>query len=704
MLKASFLTLLEKTAASRLFSFAVLAVAGLLAYSPGLNGEFLWDDSWLVQQNPFFKSPVFIFEVFRHYLFLEGTSTYYRPIQNISYMPDYWLWNGNPYGYHLSNILFHVVSGWLLFRLVNKVLPVLSRANEEKSKEQPTQNFLTKHRTAIAFVVALIWVVHPIHNAAVAYVSGRADSLASMFALAAWLLYLNARRFVSVAVRFGLYAIALLLCLLAVCSKEIAIVWFSLFVFYTLVFDKGPRLREKLAAFAGVALVVCCCWWLRHLPAGPAAGVAADDTKPPIAERGIMALRALGDYTGLIFFPANLHMDRTVYRTEAYSNMRTWQASIWLEYLSLIGAATLAVFTILCWKNLPGRRLRIFGAGWFMIGFLPISNLFPLNAQAAEHWIYMPSFGFLLFLAGCVAAMPARARTVAVTIALVAIPALIFRTSKRAYEWADAERFYVQTIQSGGGSARINLNLALVYSSRGDVKKAEQMLRGTLRHAPDYLPARLNLGINLLNQGRGKEAEEFLKFDKTETQKMAAEQPHTWSAALNLAKLRHSQKRSAEALSILDESMPSYPNNWDLVELKARILRETSGAGAAIPGVETYAKAHWWHYNSQMALGRLRSAQGDADGAIGALQNAGKLDVHAVAPFEEIAHIFFEEKKFGEAAQASKCAIHRDPNQIRQYLFLATIYEQMGRKEDAAAVIRTAEELRKTVGGDFKHL
>jgi len=45
---------------------------------------------------------------------------------------------------------------------------------------------------AVALLVALVWIVHPIHNAAVAYISGRADSLAAVFALSAWLLLLKA--------------------------------------------------------------------------------------------------------------------------------------------------------------------------------------------------------------------------------------------------------------------------------------------------------------------------------------------------------------------------------------------------------------------------------------------------------------------------------------------------------------------------------
>jgi protein O-mannosyl-transferase len=697
------LKLLQKIAGSRLLSLAVLIAAGLLAYAPVLNGQFLWDDTWLVGQNPFFKSPVFSFEVFRHYLYLEGTSTYYRPVQNLSYMVDYWLWNSNTFGYHLANVLFHALSGYLLFRLVEKLLPTLAGSEAEKHGCQPVVDFCVQQRAAVAFIVALVWVIHPIHNAAVAYVSGRADSLASLFAVSAWLTFLNARRTASRAVRLLCLAASPVLCLLALGSKEIAIVWILLFVFHTLAFDKSSGFRTKLWTLVGLGMVIGFYCWLRHLPAA-VHGVAPAAPAPAFAMRLILFLRALGDYTSLIFFPGSLHMDRTVYQTGPYYTLAAWQNGIWFEYLSVIGAAALAVFGLLCWKKLPGRRLRIFAAGWFVIGFLPISNLFPLNAQVAEHWIYMPSFGFMLFVAGCLPALPARVRTAAAALCIVALPALMWRTASRAYEWADDERFYSQTVRAGGGSARVNLNLALVYSRKGDLAKAEKMMRQTLAIDPDYIAAKLNLGMNLLRQGRDREAEQFLKFDKAATEQMARTQPHTWSAALNMACMHYNAKDNAAALAILDEAIPRYPGNWELVELKARILGETAGAPAAIPVVEEYARGFWWHYPSAMMLGRLRAVAGESDAAVAALRRAGSLDVHAAEPFAEIARVRFGEKKFAEACEAQQKAVRRDPDQLAQYLFLASLLDQLGRKEEAGEALARAEELRRSVQADARHL
>ena len=96
---------------SRLGSWLLCLFAGGLIYAPALGGDLIWDDYYLVRENPFFRSPVFGWEVFRHYLFFDSFSTYYRPIQNWSYMLDYWLWRGDPAGYHLTNLLLHGGSG-----------------------------------------------------------------------------------------------------------------------------------------------------------------------------------------------------------------------------------------------------------------------------------------------------------------------------------------------------------------------------------------------------------------------------------------------------------------------------------------------------------------------------------------------------------------------------------------------------------------
>ena len=95
---------------------------GIGVHIPSLTGELLWDDIVLVNDNPLIKSPALILEAFRHYLFPDAYTGHYRPVQTISYTFDYLFWNKEAYGYHLSNVLWHVLSGILLYYLLRRIL------------------------------------------------------------------------------------------------------------------------------------------------------------------------------------------------------------------------------------------------------------------------------------------------------------------------------------------------------------------------------------------------------------------------------------------------------------------------------------------------------------------------------------------------------------------------------------------------------
>ena len=88
---------------------------------------------------------------------------------------------------------------------------------------------------------------------------------------------------------------------------------------------------------------------------------------------------------------------------------------------SILGAAVLSYGAFRKGKAQP---IRILGVAWFILAYLPVSNLFPLNATVAEHWLYLPSVGFLIFAAGCLLELSNRSRRVAIAFACVACAGL----------------------------------------------------------------------------------------------------------------------------------------------------------------------------------------------------------------------------------------------------------------------------------------
>jgi protein O-mannosyl-transferase len=669
----------------------LLVVIGVIVRAPALQGQRIWDDQYLSLDNPFIKSPLLILESLRHRLFLDSFSAHYRPVQNISYFADYFFWNTDEFGFHLTNVLLHVGSGILLYFLLRQLLASLCLHDMQLA----VRNRVLKRLPWIshaAFLVALLWVVHPVHSAAIDYISGRADSLAFFFAAAGWLLFLRGRRNKQRFFRASLYALAALSGLLALLSREIAVIWIVLFLAHVFLVERRLPRRFRIGAFICCAGVVLLYFGCRQLPQQRIAPVRQGGWGAPV--RAALMARALGDYGRLMVFPANLNLERTVFDPIGYQSNTTWRKEIRVEYLSILGLFLLAAFIFGSVKHGPGQHMRIFGAGWFLAAYLPVSNIVELNATVAEHWLYLPSVGFLIFVAGCALELPRRHWKIAATTALVATAALSARSYVRSTDWVTAETFYRRTLAAGGTSPRTGLNLAQIYSNRGQYADAEKILRKVLQLAPDYPTAQNNLASALSHEGKTKEAEAMFALIEKKSLETRKEYPMTWIGAVNLARLRHNAGDNQSAIAILDRTRKDYPDVWEAVSLESELTRETQGAEAALRLVENFTRDNWWHYGATLALGRLYAQKNEAGLAEAALRRASRLDVHETEALRQLVFMRLCQNRFEEAVLTQRRAIARQPDEPRQYILLSNILEKMGRTEEARATLAKASHLR----------
>ncbi|MDQ2868073.1 MAG: tetratricopeptide repeat protein [Verrucomicrobiota bacterium] len=663
--------------------FLLLAAIGLLVRLPALSGQFIWDDTYLISGNPFIKSPLLALEAFRHHLFLDSLSPHYRPVQNISFMVDYFFWNTDPAGYHLTNILLHVASGLLLYQLLRCLL--LSANGWLKTTA--TASFTKR---IVPFVVALLWMVHPVHSAAVDYISGRADSLAFLFACASWLLVIKSRTVRARWLRFAAIAAALLSGFLAICSREIALIWIVLFLVDSLLL-RPSNWRTKAATVAACALLLFSYATVRNLAehrsnAGP---------EPwPVSLRAVMMLRSLGDYGRLMVFPSNLHMERTVFYSENFTARDDWRYSGSSEYLSLLGTLVAAVLLFGCLKPGDGQRLRVAGTIWFAVGYLPISNIVKLNATCAEHWLYLPSVGLLLFAAGCVVAMPRRVQQSFAVAVMLAVVGLSVRSWIRSTDWQDDTTFYRRTCAAGGISARVAVNLARAYGIKGDLAKAEQTLRRIVAISPDYPVARNNLADILTREGKTKEAEVLFARLTEQAAENRKNYPRTWIAIYNLAAARSKTNQSKDAIAILDRARADYPQVWELISLEAELMRRDNRPQDGLRLVDDFVQRNWWHHAARLAQGKLYAAANDYPHAVEALRYAALLDVHDVEALDVLTELYARRHQFADAVATQKRAVARDPYEPRQYILLAEMLEKSGRGKDATAAREQVSRLQ----------
>jgi len=671
-------------------SCLLLVLIGVIVRAPALSGQLLWDDNHLITENPFIRSPLLILEAFRHHLFPNSLGGHYRPVQTISYIFDYLIWNGDNYGFHLSNVLWHVIGGCLLYKLLQYLLRSLIKTVPEA--EPGSANWLSAPiMNTAAFFAALLWVVHPVHSAAIDYVSGRADSLACVFACGGWLLYLRGRTLDRRLFRLTAYGLAASLALLAVCSRESGFLWLFLFLFHLFAFDRKATLKAKLLVLAGCIVLTGVYAGLRQLPPRSLANETASN---PPQSRGVLMLRALGDYGQLLVWPANLHMERTIESYDTQESKEVWKDAIPIPYLTYAGVVFGAVLLYGAFRPGRARATRLFGASWFLLAYLPISNLIQLNATVAEHWLYLPSIGFFVFIVGCALELPRPAWKFAMAAACLALVGLSVRSFIRSSDWVNPETFYRRTLLAGGSSVRMAVNLASIYSQRGENAKAETILRKVLRVDPTYVVARNNLASALSGQGKSAEAEEMAASASKPTAAERENYPRTWTAALSLAHVAHNRNDDQSALAIIEKARADYPGTWKLVSFQAELLRRTQGAAAAFPLVQKFAQDNWWHCEAAIALGRLYCEMGDVARAEEAWRHASWLDVHDVDALNLWAQMEVRLGHFSNAIKVQRRALSRQSAQPRQYLILSDILTKMGRPDEARAALAQASEMK----------
>ncbi len=162
-----------------------------LVYGNTLLNGFTLDDYLYIFNNPAVTSPS-VSGLFA----ATKDSNVFRPVTFAALALNWAAGGANAWGYHLVNLLLHGTVTVLLYLVLRKLLEIVPQG------------------ATVAWAVALLFAVHPIHTEAVASIVGRSELLAAGFLLAAWFLHLNDEPFP-----------ALLCFVVALLAKESAVVF-----------------------------------------------------------------------------------------------------------------------------------------------------------------------------------------------------------------------------------------------------------------------------------------------------------------------------------------------------------------------------------------------------------------------------------------------------------------------------------------------
>ncbi len=453
-----------------LLAGALIALAGVLAYSNSFSGAFVFDDGFAVANNPSIRQ---LWPLSVPLSPPPGLTIGGRPILNLSFALNYALSGTDAWSYHALNLLIHVAAGLTLFALLRRTLrlPLLR------------ERFGTD-ATFLAAAIALLWVVHPVQTESVTYISQRAESLMSLCYLLTLYAFIRARE--ASAKKTAWIVACVAACLLGMGTKEVMVTAPILVLLYDRTFLAGT-FREAWRQRGPLHAALMATWL-------PLAWLLADVSKRSVGlglgvspwHYALTQAGAIVHYLVLVAWPYPLVID---YGTRLVGSP--------LEVLPQI-VIVLALLAGTGWALVHRPALGFAGA-WFFLILAPTSSFIPLVLDpVTEHRLYLPLAAVLaLVILGLYRLIGHRVLAVAAVLAFL----LGLATLLRNEDYQNPLELWAQTAAAAPGNPRAQNNYGELLLQDNRPVEAIDRFKAAVQLRPDYAEALNNWGNALVQVG-----------------------------------------------------------------------------------------------------------------------------------------------------------------------------------------------------------
>uniref|UniRef100_A0A8C7Y041 dolichyl-phosphate-mannose--protein mannosyltransferase n=1 Tax=Oryzias sinensis TaxID=183150 RepID=A0A8C7Y041_9TELE len=650
--------------------YAALVAACALCYGNSLHGELVHDDVWAIVNNPDVRAGSSLRSIFSNDFWgkkmADNTShKSYRPLCVLTFKLNVVLGGLTPLYFHLVNVCLHICATCLLLHTCERHV------------------FQQAH---LAFITALLFAVHPVHTEAVSGIVGRADVLACVLFLLAFLSYTRSVGAASSEDSLpgtespAALLISLLLGTCAMLVKETGITVFGVCLLYDalvlcrkslmrkLIFDVGCLMAwsslwngceswrgETFVYFLQVAFILSVRLWVMG---GSMPLFSEQDNpasfSPHLLTRTLTFLYLLVFNAWLLLAPAVLCYD--------------WQVgSIPLvESLGDVRNVATGLLVVLLVSSLHFLKLPcapVVGILFLGFPFIPASNLFfRVGFVVAERVLYMPSMGYCILVTYGLGRLCSTAAGWCATLLkgsmLLLLLLFSWKTVQQNTVWLSREALF--RLYPRHASALNNLG-----TLTNSLETAEHYYRKALDINPQHNRALFNLGNLLRTQGKDKEAEALLKNS-------IRYGPHFADAFSSLASLYADQERFVEAKEVYIKGIKNCPDSSDLHNNYGVFLVNTGEGELAAAHYQRAIQLKPAHYVAMANLGRLLRASNENDEAESwfkrALQIARKVDV-----LTPLGALYYNTGRFYEALQVYREAAALQPRSTDILLALAQV-------------------------------
>lgn len=584
-----------------------LAIITIILYWPVKGFEFTnWDDQVYVTGNTLILglSGENIRRIFSEYLM--GN---YHPLVLLSYALEYEIDGLNPGLFHITNLLFHIGAGLILFFCFGEF----------------------GFNKLISGILALLFLIHPFHVESVAWVSERKDVMYGFFWIAAWYAWLQSKAYDK------WYGIGILLFILSCLSKGMAVTLPAILIASEWIKNKDLSKINwvKLIPF----FILSIGFGILAVYAQKGGGNVREDNTYGSWDQIRVAAWGIWFYLSRTLVPFDLSLFYEYPKIE--KNGMPWQFTAAFVFIII----SIPAYIFFLWKK---SKIAISGMLVFLAILFPVSQIFPVgNAIAADRYHYIPSIGLLLVL-GWIFSQVEKNKLFGGILSIWMI-ALLYISYHRIMIWKSPETLWNATIERNPEIMFAYKNLAKYLEKKGKVDEAEQIYRNALQQDSSYAEGWNELGVILKNKGRNDEAYPLF----VQSVKLDSINKEAW---LNIGTWHDRRGETQEARIAYEKSLAIDSNYAEVWNNYANSLSRTKDHGLAdiyfqkaisiYPG---YAEA----YNNR---GTNFAIQGKFDSAQICLLQAMEVQSNYAEPAYNLAHVFLQQKKMKEGVDWMKKA------------------------------------------------
>ena len=523
-----------------LFTIAALVLLAL-AYAGRLDGDYVWDDTYLVRDNASLIGAAGLHRIFTTDLWSSAgqpRSQLFHPLPMLSFWIQAQLGVLTVVASRLVNLALHLACGYaFLCLLLRSAVPPLAAA-----------------------MLALVFVAHPSATEPVMWLTGRHDLLATLFALGAFLAWPDGKA----ERRWRRATLAALFCAGAFLCKEPYIVIPGLLLFVAggqRVEDPRALLRSVLPIGAIGAVLA----WRRVL--GIMSG--SDQLAAPLGEHARNGATILAHYVCHIITVSD------------GPTIETFHASgSGMAFLVGTGVLGLAI-PIVIFRARVAARWGGFALAWLLLALAPHVLSLPLIGLWSNRYAYFPTAAVLAFVgAACTLASDRALRStlvracVALTVVLLATGAL--RTRGEALAWHDDLALYGASVEAHPEDGRALYHLGHAIYARRGCAAALPYYDAAAQHAPAYARASRNLAGCLINLGRPGDAIAPARL-------AVLLEPEDSSQQYNLGAALALSGHSDEAMAVLARALVLDPKHARAAALLARLRTASAEPTLTVP-------------------------------------------------------------------------------------------------------------------------